>query len=384
MRTLNIIILSIIVSASLLQLSFSAITGPKTSNKPIRLSSSKRQIGKIKSNSNNVNRERKLSGERPNDQRKQPLNNPPAVKLNITEPPNDSFIAGEHFMVSISIITDDEESFRKAYVDGNSGRVCLSLDEGAYSCWPVSNGRVFFSQVVEGSHSLVAKIYKDGKLIDQSISSVNFTTVINPSFYDPNTSYHNQLRHQEIREEAKDSGEGAHVSFPIVDLMSPLEKVSYHGTSIELQSRLRPKDPEMFEKFFNNSYICFNVDIATAHACFPIFGDATKPLILGLESGMHTIEASLCHPHTGDLLLSSSSGTIVFFMAGDSNEGAAFTANVNIRGKSYEVPVVKGGCITTQAKNLCSSVGLADTMTCFDSVHNHLKEVAAQSRFFIE
>lgn len=174
------------------------------------------------------------------------------------------------------------------------------------------------------------------------------------------------------------------MTYPVVDLVSPLEKVSYSGTSVSLRSQLRPEDPILFEKYFNRSYVCFNIDIATAHSCFPIYGDTVSPLVVGLDAGMHTIEASLCHPHTGELLVASSTGTRVFFMAGESNEGAAFTADINLRGKSYAVPIVKGGCITEQAKSVCSDVGLSNNTACFNPVYNHLKEVAGQSGFLIE
>ena len=118
--------------------------------------------------------------------------------------------------------------------------------------------------------------------------------------------------------------------------------------------------------------------MATAHSCFPIFGEE-DPLVLGLEPGMHTIIAAISHPETGNLLGESSAGIQVFFMTGKSNEAAALTAKINIRGKAHTVPVAKGGDIIEQSKALCYKVGLSSSNMCIESVSSHLATVAQQS-----
>ena len=108
----------------------------------------------------------------------------------------------------------------------------------------------------------------------------------------------------------------------------------------------------------------------------------TDPFILNLKIGMHTIEALLINPQTGNLLKDSSRGKKVFFMAGDSNEGAHFVADINVRGMLHKVPMVQGGSIVEQARSLCSSVGLVDSIDCIEPLAGHLRSVADRHGFF--
>jgi hypothetical protein len=167
-------------------------------------------------------------------------------------------------------------------------------------------------------------------------------------------------------------------------MISPREKVSYNGTVMILRPLLMPSDPEQFEKFFKFAFNCFNLDLSTAHACFRIFNDLGDPFVLGLDGGMHTIEASLAHPNTGELLDGSSEGTKMFFMTGNDDEAALFVADINIRGKVHNIPLVKGGCIVAQTKTFCASVGLEDNSLCLNPVYDHLKEIASQYGFIVD
>ena len=175
------------------------------------------------------------------------------------------------------------------------------------------------------------------------------------------------------------------VDFPIVQMISPREKVSYAGTILTLRPLLTPPDPEQFEKFFKVAFNCFILDISTAHACFRVFNNLGNPFVLGLDGGMHTIEASLAHPSTGELLEGSSEGTKLFFMTGKDDEELLFAANVNIRGNVHNIPLAKGGCIVAQTKSFCASVGLETNSLCLNPpVHDHLKERANQYHFSLD
>ena len=79
---------------------------------------------------------------------------------------------------------------------------------------------------------------------------------------------------------------------------------------------------------------------------------------------MHTIQAALSHPSNGNLLLESSVGTKMFFVSGNSNEAAAFTADVNIRGNMYRIPIVHGGSIASQTYAFCHDIGLEKNDSC--------------------
>jgi len=300
------------------------------------------------------------------------------ARLEILEPPDKSFIAGKTFIVKLDIHVQPstEALFKKAYE--HDGHLCVSVDEGPYHCWNLDNAQILFNEVTDGNHTLNAKLYKDGKLQHETSSSeISFTMVHNPEF-DDEIKFHNQnITSQDdvpVVDEEYNQEEGAQVSFPVVEVLSPKDRVSYTGNHIGIKTLLKPSDPEQFKKYFENSFTCINIDLATVHACYPIFDEYNDPLILGLNNGMHTMQASLMNPETGDLLDDSIHNNI-FFMAGNANEGAHFVADINIRGKLHKVPIVQGGSLVEQAKYLCTSVGLTGSLDCLDPVYKHLTQV---------
>ena len=349
-----------------------AITGPKLDASSVRLST------KPKINNNRIDIGSEIGDEE--SSRKQNYNSHSDVTIKIVEPKNMSYIKGGNFHVAVQIQpTSDVKAFRHKYLESEDGRVCVSLDNSAFHCWPINDGRIYFSQAIEGSHTIVAMLFNNGKLQGSSKSeAVNFTTVNDPNIEIGEEDENFNLKAtQEIDEEI--FPEEVNVTFPVLQVVSPAEKVSYTGTSIIFRSNIEPDDEKQFEKYFSKSFRCFNIDISTAYACFPIFGDKIDPFVLGLKNGMHTIDAALSHPQTGDLLDKSNQGTRIFLIAGNSNEGALFTVDINIRGESYIVPVVKGGCIARQSQAFCESLGLTKNKKCTEPVLQHLREVAESS-----
>jgi hypothetical protein len=241
----------------------------------------------------------------------------------ITEPSTGSLLEGNKFIVALSIQSSNETEFRQSYMEKNQGRICISLDRGPFVCWPLY-GKMYFTQATEGEHEIVAMLWKNGSLDPLSSSEkVTFTSVHNPLIIQE------PLQHPEILERNNPVGASSvHVTYPVVQITSPLAKVSYKGTSVHFQFTLpHVDDDEMFGKHFQAAFVCINVDIASAFSCFPRLGSnqtssdrfsgfGVVPWLLGLSKGVHTIEAILSHPETGELLLGSSSGTQMFFMAG--------------------------------------------------------------------
>ena len=278
--------------------------------------------------------------------------------------------------------------------------------------------------VMSHKHSLIAALCRDGELMEETMSeSIRFTNIIdleNPLMVPPSDDREQEEEEYEDNQEEDDdeidldldqidSEKLVEVAFPSIRLLSPLDRVSYTGSKIPLQSYYAPpKNPHEFRKYFRHSFTCFRIDLAIVHACFPLFPPSANnsddgahdtresdftvdqsseddPLILGLAIGMHTIEASLSTPDNeqGGLLPASSSGTFTFFMAGDVNEGAAFMAEINLRGTLYRIPIVRGGCLVEQTRALCGSIGLGGDEVCLESVFHHLHMVATQTGFTV-
>jgi hypothetical protein len=393
MRVRSSIILITLILSSSYSNAHGAIDGPSSEDAPIRLSSKTKPITtphewKLHDPPEVTEKE---SQYRPLPDASTQLNNQAQkgihadARLEIVEPPNKSYIAGKNFLVKLKVNLPQsaEESFKKAY-EGD-GHACLSLDEGPFHCWNFDNAKMFYTEATDGNHTLIAKLYKDGTLQDETSSEkISFTMVHNPEFIEGDLDLHSQNminRESEKDETILEEEDGVEVTYPVVQIMNPLHRVSYSGTDIGIRTLLEPINPKLFEKFFQNGFSCFNVDFATAYACYPLFQDNAHPFVLGMNVGMHALEASLLNPETGNLLKDSSTGRHIFFMAGQSNKGAHFVADINIRGKLHKVPLVQGGSILAQAKSLCSSVGLTGNVDCIEPVLQHLTVVADQHGF---
>lgn len=320
------------------------------------------------------------------------------IKIEIIEPPNSSYIAGQNFFVKIKIRVrpSDEQSFRKEYSPENEGHICLSLDDGLFHCWSLESANILYSQVTDGEHNLVAMLYKDGSLQNETRSEeIMFTMVHDPQFLeeeddDDNSTAIRHLHHQSTRrlnledgtisedgEDANDVG-GVDVSYPVVQIINPAHQVSYTGTKISIETLVEePQNPELFQKYFKYSFTCFNIDSATAYACFSLFHKSSSNLlVIGLSIGMHTIVATLSNPETRDILEDSSSLLQTFFMAGEDDVGAYAVADVNIKGIEHKIPLVEGSSIMKHAKHLCFMTGSRTSDDCIEPVVRHLQKYA--------
>ena len=300
-----------------------------------------------------------------------PINDKFEEKLVVVDPPQNSFIQGGNFMVNVVLQVEDEEAFMKNF---SSFHVCLSLDEAPWHCWPEKNTRMYFSQVIEGSHSLRAKIFHNESFIEQySSENISFKVVTDPNFEPANITTEDE---NDLLDLDQSDSETVSVHVPKVQIQSPIDKITHRGTSIEFRSHLRLVDVELFQQYFNHSFICVNLDAAAGHTCFPIFGylDNMSPLIVDVSAGFHTFEASIMNPQTKDLIEVSSSGTITFFTSGSNDEAAAFSTRIIVDDEARYIPVVSGSDYEAQAASFCSSIFLANDHMCIETVHQKLLE----------
>lgn len=291
-------------------------------------------------------------------------------RLVIVEPPANAFIKGANFFVSARVEIEKEDEFWEKY---SGAFVCISLDEAPWHCWPTSNGRMHFSRAIEGSHTVRAKLYYNGMFVEEfSNEMVQFTVVHNPDM--ATEVEHDTMVHLNHDNGSEDETEVVTINVPVVQMLSPADKVTYPGSMVQFRSELTPREPEIFHKYFNHSFVCMNIDAATAHTCFPIYGyiDDDVPFITGIDPGFHTFEVSISHPETRDLIDLSSSGTKTFLVSGDNDEAVLTSIPVEVDGKTTSIPISKGTDPLAQAKHFCASIYLAQDVTCLTSVSQRL------------
>jgi len=295
------------------------------------------------------------------------------ARLNITEPPPNSYVMGGALSVKIDIQPYNRDNFLSVYEDSTDAKICVSLDSSPFLCWPALTGRILYSQVTEGKHTLEAMLYNDGELKTKSRSvTTSFNTVHDPDIVASGED--EQEAEQNLDEDASPDGEQIQVEFPIVQISSPAANVTYPGTSVQARFVMEPSNPDLFKHYFANAHVCFNIDSGPAYGCFAIFGDVgfAPPLVLGLDNGRHTIDAALSHPETGEVLYDSVSPTSTFFTAGELNEAATVAVEVTVSGSKYIVPIIEGSNLRAQTDAFCEDVGMAKNPSCTERILHKL------------
>ena len=291
-------------------------------------------------------------------------------KITITDPRPHSHLMGGNFFVGIDVAIEDEKSFWEKY---EGAKMCFSLDDAPWHCWSAQYGRVHFSEAVEGRHTLVATLHHNNTLLDDFKSEiVSFTVVHDPEFESDGDTKNYTTKSNANGNETE--AERVHIDVPVVQILAPLNRATYPGAEISFHTKIEPLDPELFERYFNHSFVCINMDAATAHACFPIYGqqNETLPIITAIPPGLHTIEAALMHPNTRDLIKVTSSETKTFYTSGSNNTEAAFITHVTVDDEQKEVPVVAGSDFKAQARAFCASIFLPFDGQCILAVEERL------------
>ena len=308
----------------------------------------------------------------------QPIQFNAEARLNITEPPPNSFVMGETLSVAIDIQPYNKNDFLSVYENSIDAKVCVSLDSNPYLCWPALTGRIFFSGTSEGKHKLEAMLYNDGELKKESRSATSFTTV-----HDHGDTIvagqDEQVTGKPNLEEDPTTGEQIHVEFPAVKISSPAANVTYPGTSVSISTVIEPTDAALFELYFKKAFVCVNIDSSSAYSCFSIFGEDkyAPPLVRGLDNGPHIIKAGLSHPETGEILLDSFSQVSTFFTAGELNEAASIAVEVNVSGRKHIIPMVEGSNFDAQTAAFCTDVQMAKNPSCTERIKAKLVGAAA-------
>ena len=89
--------------------------------------------------------------------------------LQISEPPDGSTVQGSGFDVGVQIMPCNTDLFNASYANPTS-RICLSLDDSPFYCWPIFGGKLRFINAVEGQHTLKAVLMKRGEMVDETAS----------------------------------------------------------------------------------------------------------------------------------------------------------------------------------------------------------------------
>ena len=360
----------------IIALSDAAITAPLGNDTPIRLSTRGQKA--VQNNDNNA------------------LKHGNVVTLEFKHPVNKQSIFGTKLEVKIAAVTElNEQAFQEKFKDTT---MCLSLDDGPFFCCDTDRA-VMYSNVDEGEHTLVAKMYQKGDFVNFAReASVAFTTTLDPTKLSEQDRIAFEDQMQLKKQNSTSLGENieeeelVEVTFPKVHLVSPHHRVTYAGTELNVETMIDSQDHPQFKKYFQNSYTCLSLDLSPTYFCHALHFDEsslqTKSTMIAtsLGIGLHTIEAALSHPETGEILDLSKSGKRISFVAGKSMEGAQFVTAINLRGKSIQIPVAAGGNIQTQSQEVCHQAGFnekkeEDFASCFQLILDHLIMTANQLGF---
>jgi hypothetical protein len=152
-----------------------------------------------------------------------------------------------------------------------------------------------------------------------------------------------------------------------------LLKVTLPGSVLQIATQIHAEDKEVFTKFFKTQFGCYNLDAATAYSCWSLFDKWSRPYIVNVEPGLHTVAAVMTHPETHKAIEETHTDVRTFFTAGDSNEAAAVIIEVEVDAVMYEIPVASGGDANSQGFYFCGLRGVTDP-SCKEMVANKIKD----------
>jgi hypothetical protein len=69
----------------------------------------------------------------------------------IISSPQEGAVVGENPDVFVSLVTEDTDRFSRAFKDA---KVCLSLDDLPFACWPVGYARMRVAELPDGPHKV--------------------------------------------------------------------------------------------------------------------------------------------------------------------------------------------------------------------------------------
>ena len=130
---------------------------------------------------------------------------------------------GSSFDIRIGIEPLNIAVFTEAYNTTNS-RVCMTLDDGPLSCWPVFGGKIRYIGSIEGSHSVQAVLMRRGEIVEETrTEKLTFTTVEDPEM-EKEEEEEKKRREEEEEEMNLDEDERVTLDMPGLTVQVPPEK----------------------------------------------------------------------------------------------------------------------------------------------------------------
>jgi len=126
------------------------------------------------------------------------------------------------------------------------------------------------------------------------------------------------------------------------------------------QVKTNDEDRQTFEDYFRYQFTCYNLDAATAHACWSIYGENSTPYVDSLEPGLHTLEGVITHPETTKGIVETSTPMRTFYTAGDNNEAASIVVEIEVDTEITTIPVAAGADAHNQGFYFCGLRGIED------------------------
>lgn len=257
--------------------------------------------------------------------------------------PLEGTVVAPHFEVMVEVAASPLGVFRERY--GNAMH-CLSIDGTPPACWPVLDDDAplpRFVHVSEGEHTLRSAITDpSGEWIEpESWSTLRRFVVKDPKESDDagNGASGGGDEENGAKGEANEGNGGAfQIEIPVASIRSPPEMSVITSRFIDMAYAVVTPDPEGFETHFSAAFACGSLDGAP-HVCWPLFNVSHNPRWIGLKEGVHTLQAAVTHPNTGDEIDESVSELRAFIILADEH----FNENVMAIAGSSATAAPHGG-----------------------------------------
>jgi hypothetical protein len=298
------------------------------------------------------------------------------------------------FEVMLEIAAHPLGAFRERFEHAYQ---CVEVDSSPPACWAIfDNSPIPRIHLTEGSHQLRSAVTDPtGEwILPMSWGPIRNIKISVESVV-PVDSEEEPDSEEDIEEDPEPP---VQMEIPILKVVSPPEMGVITTRMVDMQFEVAIQAQEEFEEHFKQSYVCGRLSHAVNSYCWSIYNTRTVPRWVGLDDGFYTLQASVTHPNTNEII-SESWGRVSSFsvlstvrelrLAGHDEDGeygskppSHIVLDINLRNDKLELiehklPIQRGVDLKSVGQKFCRSRGVGNS-ECVDHI---IKE--AESRFKI-
>jgi len=229
------------------------------------------------------------------------------------------------FEVMLEIAAHPLGAFKEKYMGAYQ---CIEVDSSPPACWSLfDKSPIPRLHLNNGPHILRSAISDPtGEwILPQSWGPIR-NIVVSVESVVPT-----QTEESETAEEPMDQEPPVKMEIPIMKVVSPPEMGIITTRLVDMQYQVVIRSRDDFKEHFQTSYVCGRLSIVHVSYCWSIYKTDAMPRWVGLDDGFYTLQASVTHPNSNEIIDDSwgdiSSFLVLSEVSNDLRIGAIFSGD---------------------------------------------------------